>query len=110
MLTHIHTQYTQIHIHTHTYTQTHIHTQYTQTHIHTHTYTHTHTQTHTLIITLTCVLQEEDEAPTIMLLGNKLDLVAGGEPRAVKTLDGEALARVRIIAPCRGKDCCTLPG
>jgi len=38
-------------------------------------------------------IEEEDEAPTIMLLGNKLDLVAGGEPRAVKTVDGEALAR-----------------
>ena len=41
------------------------------------------------------VKQEEDEAPTIMLLGNKADLVASGDQsRAVKTVDGESLARV----------------
>ena len=42
--------------------------------------------------------QEEDEAPTIMLLGNKADLIAtGDQPRAVKTVDGESLARVCMI-------------
>ncbi|KAL5266811.1 hypothetical protein ACHWQZ_G004008 [Mnemiopsis leidyi] len=39
-------------------------------------------------------IEEEDEAPTIMLLGNKADLIAtGDQPRAVKTVDGESLAR-----------------
>eukprot|EP00116_Pleurobrachia_bachei_P007870 sb/3468132/ len=38
--------------------------------------------------------QEEDEAPTILLLGNKLDMVTSGDhPRIVKQVDGEALAR-----------------
>ena len=41
------------------------------------------------------MFQEEDEAPTILLLGNKLDMVTSGDhPRVVKQVDGEALARV----------------
>ena len=43
--THVHTQYTCTHVHTHT----HVHTRYACTHVHTHTHTctHTHARTHT---------------------------------------------------------------